>query len=294
MKTIQRFGKNIFELIKETLTAWQADKASRLAAALAYYAIFSIAPLLMIIIAIIALVFGERAAKNEIAGQLQVLVGPDAAGMIQTMIASMHNRASGIWATIIGTLTIVLGASGLFGQVQSALDTIWHALPPKKGNVLHLVKERLIHFAMVLGMGALLLLSLFTGIAATAITNYFNVGSLLQTVNIVTSFVLIMLLFAIIYKALPSVKIAWWDVWIGSAVTSVLFTLGKLFIDMYMANSSIGSAYGAAGSLVVLLVWVYYSAQIFLLGAEFTHVYAKKFGSMKKTPATTDVSFADL
>ena len=283
MKTIQRIAKNIFALIKQTLTAWQTDKASRLAAALAYYAIFSLAPLLMIVIAIIALVFGERAARNEIAGQLQALVGPDAAGMIQTMIANLNNRTSGILATIIGTLTIVLGASGLFGQLQSALDTIWHVPPPEKGNFVKVLKEWLMHFAMVLGVGALLLLSLLSGIAATAITNYFNVGNILHIVNISTSLFLTTLLFAIIYKALPTVKIAWWDVWIGATVTAILFTLGKLLIDVYMANSSIGSAYGAAGSLVVLLVWVYYSAQIFLLGAEFTHAYTQIFGSMRET-----------
>jgi len=286
LKNSQRIAKNIFDLVKHTFIAWQTDKASRLAAAMSYYAIFSTAPLLMIVIAIIALVFGERAAQNEIAGQLESLVGADAAGMIQTMIANLNNQASGITATIIGTLTIILGASGLFGQLQSALDTIWHVPPPEKGSLVKVLKERLIQFAMVLGVGGLLLLSLFSGIAATAITNYFDIGSMLHTINIGTSFLLMTLSFAVVYKALITAKLTWGDVWIGAAVTAVLFALGQLLINIYISNSSIGSAYGVAGSFIVLLVWMYYSAQIFLLGAEFTRAYTQKFGSMREKITT--------
>jgi len=274
-----RILKNILDLIKETIEAWSKDKASRLAAALAYYAIFSIAPLLIVIIAITGLIFGESAARDEIAHQIEGLVGREAAAMIQTMIANINNPASGIIASIIGVSTILFGASGLFNQVQSALNTIWHAPPRQDKGITSFVKQRLTHFAMVFGVGAVLLFSLFTDIVLTAISEYFGIDPLPQARNFSTLFVTTTLLFAVIYKVLPDVKIAWRDVAIGAAVTALLFNAGKILIGSYMGRSSVGSAYGAAGSLVVLLVWIYYSMQIFLLGAEFTHVYALKFGS---------------
>jgi len=275
----------IFDLLKETALAWQRDKASRLAAALSYYAIFSLAPLLVIIVAIIGLVFGERAAQAEIAHQIEDLVGPQAAAMIETMLANFGNTASGILTSLVGLGTLLYGATGLFNHVQGTLNTIWHA-PPQSGNgVVHFVKQRALHIAMVFGVGALLMLSLFAEIVVTAIAEYLNLETLPQMRNFLVALGMLTVLFAVIYKILPQVKIAWRDVLIGAAVTSLLFNVGRLLIGVYMRWSNIGSIFGAAGSLAVLLVWVYYSAQIFLLGAEFTHVYAQKFGSLAKPKA---------
>ncbi len=284
-RLLGKWLKGVFDLLKETALAWQRDKASRLAAALAYYAVFSIAPLLIIIIAITGLVFGERAAQAEIAYQLEDLVGPEAALMIENMLANFGNAASGIFTSLVGLVTLLYGASGLFNHVQEALNTIWQA-PPRFGNgVAHFFKQRALHMAMVFGVGALLMLTLFAELVITAITECFNLESLPQARNFLISLVTLTVLFAVIYKILPQVKIAWRDVLIGAAVTSLLFSVGRLLIGAYMRWSNIGSVFGAAGSLAVLLVWVYYSAQIFLLGAEFTHVYALKFGSLVKPEA---------
>jgi membrane protein len=272
----------IFDLLKGTALAWQQDNATRLAAALAYYAIFSMTPLLIIIIAIIGLVFGERAAQAEISQQLENLVGSQAALMIETMLTNFGNTASGILTSIVGLVTLLYGASGLFHHVQGTLNTIWHA-PVRSGNgVVYFVKQRFLHLAMVFGVGALLLLALFTELVITAITEYLNLENLPQARNFLVSLGMLTVLFSIIFKLLPQVKIAWRDVLIGAAVTSLLFNVGRILIGTYMRLSNIGSIFGAAGSLVVLLVWIYYSAQIFLLGAEFTHVFALKFGSLRK------------
>jgi len=270
----------IFDLLKETALAWQRDKASRLAAALAYYAIFSLAPLLVIIVAIAGLVLGQRAAQAEIALQIEDLVGPQAAVMIETILDNFGHPVSGILTSLVGLGTLLYGASGLFNHVQGALNTIWQAPPRSANGVLHFLKRRFLHIVMVFGVGALLLLALFTDIVITAIAEYLDLEGLSQVRNYLVSLVTLMLLFAVIYKILPRVKIAWRDVLVGAAVTSLLFSVGRFLIGVYMRWSNVGSIYGAAGSLVVLLVWVHYSAQIFLLGAEFTHVYAQKFGSL--------------
>jgi len=276
--------KAILDLLKETGLAWQRDKASRLAAALSYYAIFSLTPLLIIIIAILGLVFGERAVQAEIAHQLEDVVGLEAALMIETMLANFGNPASGILTSFVGLVTLLYGATGLFNHVQGTLNTIWHA-PPRSGNgVVHFFKQRALHIAMVFGVGALLMLSLFAELVITAVTEYLNLENLPQMRNFLVALGMLTVLFAVIYKILPQVKIAWRDVLIGAAVTSLLFNVGRILIRAYMRWSNIGSIFGAAGSLAVLLVWIYYSAQIFLLGAEFTHVYAWKFGSLRKPP----------
>jgi membrane protein len=286
----------IFDLLKETALAWQHDNATRLAAALAYYAIFSMTPLLIVIIAIIGLVFGERAAQAEISQQLENLVGAEAALMIETMLTNFGNPASGILTSLVGLVTLLYGASGLFHHVQGTLNTIWHA-PVRSGNgVMHFFKQRFLHLAMVFGVGALLLLALFAELVITAIIEYLNLESLPQAHNFLVSLGMLTVLFAIIFKLLPQVKIAWRDVLIGAAVTSLLFNVGRILIGTYMRLGNIGSIFGAAGSLVILLVWIYYSAQIFLLGAEFTHVYAQKFGSLRKPamlPVEEDTTFLD-
>lgn len=276
--------KEIIGLFKQTFAEWQEDKASRLAAALAYYTAFSIAPLLIIVIAIAGLVFGQDAAQGEIVGQLQGLVGREGAEAIQTMIENSRKPSEGIIATLIGFAFLIFGATGVFTQLQDALNTIWEVAPKPGGGVTRVVKERFPSFAMVLGIGFLLLVSLILSAGLAALSNYLghlipSLQLLWPVVNFVFSFCLITVLFAMIYRVLPDAEIAWGDVWIGAAITSFLFTIGKSLIGLYLGNSSIGSTYGAAGSFVVLLLWVNFSAQILFFGAEFTQVYANKYGS---------------
>ncbi len=287
-QSLKQFAGDVFDLIKETGLAWWRDQASRLAAALAYYALFSIAPLLIILIAIIGLVFGERAAQNEIAHQLAGWVGEDSAMLIQSLVAHINNRTSGITASLVGLVTILYGASGFFNQIQGALNTVWH-VPPRPGSgLLNWLRRRLNQFAMVFVVGALLLSSFFADVVLAALSKYFGLANPFNLRSSLISLSTITLLFAVIYKVLPDLKIAWRDVVVGAAVTALLFTVGKTLIGLYMGRSGVGSAYGAAGSLVALLVWIYYSAQIFLLGAEFTHVFAQKFGSLTHSINVTD------
>jgi membrane protein len=276
--------KGFWGLLKETVQDWSEDKASRLAAALAYFTIFSLAPLLVIVIAIAGLVFGREAAQNQLMGQIQGLVGQQGAGMIQTMVQSTSKPSTSIIATIIGLITLLLGASGVFGALQDALNTIWEVAPNPKAGMMVVLRNRFASFGMILVVGFLLLVSLVLTTVLAALGKF--VGGLFpgadvlgQVINFVISFVGITLLFGLIYKALPDAEIAWGDVWIGSAATALLFTIGKFLIGLYLGRGSVGSAYGAAGSLVVLLVWIYYSAMILFLGAEFTKVYAFHYGS---------------
>jgi membrane protein len=274
--------RKIGSLFKETFAAWQADKASRLAAALAYYAVFSLAPLLILAIALTGLIFGDEAAQNQVAEALDDAVGPEVAQVIQGAIANASEPSSGILASIIGLGALLLGASGFFGALQDALNTIWDVTPETGGGIKGLIKNRLLQFLMVLLLGFLLLLSLVASVVVSAVINFLQLGSFLQYINLIVSFALITLLFALVYKVLPDIEISWRDVWVGAAVTSLLFTIGKLLIGLYLGSSAVGSAYGAAGSLIVLLVWIYYSAQVFLMGAEFTKVYTQQFGSREE------------
>lgn len=276
--------KDIFELLKETYNEWSEDKAARLAASLAYYTVFSIAPLLIIVIAVAGLVFGREAAQGQIEAQIQGLIGEDSAKFVQTLIEASSNKTTGTIATVIGVVTLLFGATGLFGQLQDALNTIWEVTPKPGRGVLGIIKDRFFSFTMVLGIGFLLMVSLVVSAALATVNEYVsglfdNLAFLGQVINFIVSFGVITLLFATIYKILPDVEIAWRDVWIGAAVTALLFTIGKFLIGLYIGHSAVASSYGAAGALVVILLWVYYSAQILLLGAEFTQVYAKRFGS---------------
>ncbi|MBD1864730.1 MULTISPECIES: YihY/virulence factor BrkB family protein [Trichocoleus] len=275
--------KAVWTLLKDTVTEWQADKVPLLAAALAYYTVFSLAPLLVIVIAIAGFVFGPEAARNQLDEQIQGLVGRQGAEAIQTMIQSASHPSSGIVATVISVVTLLLGASGVFAQLQDALNTIWE-IPPSKEGVKGMVKARATSFAMVLVIGFLLLVSLVASAALAGIGNFFGhlipgLAILWQLVNFVISFGVITLLFGLIYRVLPDVRVPWGDVWHGAIVTSLLFTVGKWLLGLYLGNSGVASPYGAAGSFVVVLVWVYYSAQILLFGAEFTQVYSKHYGS---------------
>ena len=276
--------KTIFDLLKETFTEWNEDKVPRLAAALAYYTAFSIAPLLIIVIAIAGLAFGQDAAQGEIVNTIRQEVGLEAAEVIETMLANTSNETTGIIATIIGVVTIILGAIGFFAQLEDALNTIWSVEPKPGQGIMKMIKDRLLSFTMVLGIGFLLLVSLLVSALLSSLNSFIEgllpqAQLITQLINFAISFGVITLLFAMIYKVLPDVEITWRDVWVGAAITALLFTIGKFALGLYLGNSSVGSTYGAAGSFVVLLVWIYYSAQILLFGAEFTQVYARRYGS---------------
>lgn len=288
--------RDIPGLIKDTFTEWSEDKASRLGASVAYYTVFSLAPLLVVVIAITGLVFGEKAVRGEIVGQIQGLIGADGAQMVQTMIANASKPSTGIIATVIGIVTLLLGATGLFGELQDALNTIWEITPKPRG-ILTTIREKVVSFGMVLGIGFLLLVALVIS-AGVAALGHFLGGALpvseliLQVIDFAISFGIVTLLFAMMYKVLPDAEIAWRDVWTGAMVTSLLFVIGKLLIGLYLGHSGTSSTYGAAGSLVVLLLWVYYSAQILFFGAEFTQLYANRYGSLVKA-ASDATAMAD-
>ncbi|MBU7585966.1 MAG: YihY/virulence factor BrkB family protein [Nostoc sp. TH1S01] len=274
----------IVQLFEETFQEWSEDKASRLAAALAYYTIFSIAPLLIIVIAIAGAVFGEEAARGEIVRQIQGLVGRDGAEFIEIAIRNASQPKTGAIASIISILLLLLGATGLFTELQDALNTIWEVQPKPGRAMKNVVRQRALSFAMILGIGFLLLVTLVISTALTAIVGYFSnllpgVDIIWRILNFLLSFTITTLLFGLIFKVLPDAKITWNDVLIGAIITSLLFSLGRYLLGQYLGNSSFGSTYGAAGSLVVILAWVYYAAQILFFGAEFTQVYARRYGS---------------
>lgn len=283
-KRVSMTPKVVFGLLKDTFAKWQEDKASKLAAALAYYTAFSLAPLLIIVIAIASLAFGQEAAQGDIVRQIQGLVGKQGAEAVQAMIQNAHKPTEGTIATLISVVILIFGATGVFAELQDSLNTIWEVAPKPGRGIINIIRSRSLSFAMVLGIGFLLLVSLVLSAGLEAVGNYFkdmvpHLTLLWQTLNFVISFGIVTVLFAMIYRILPDAKIAWDDVWIGSAITSLLFSVGKWLIGLYLGNSSIGSTYGAAGSFVVLLLWVNYSAQILFFGAEFTKVYADKYGS---------------
>jgi membrane protein len=271
-------------LLKGAYLEWTKDKAPRMGAALAYYTIFSLAPLLVIAIAIAGIVFGMKAAQGEITGQIEGLIGADGANAVQAMIQSAHRPAHSAIASVIGLLALLVGASGVLSEMQDALNSIWHVSPDEKSGIWNFAKARLLSFGMVLGIGFLLLVSLLLSAMLTAAAKYVEGILPLPTVflhsdDFLFSLLFITVLFAMIFKLLPNARIAWSDVWFGAVVTSVLFTLGKFLIGFYIGRSVSASAYGAAGFLVVVVAWIYYSALLLYFGAEFTRVYAKKLGS---------------
>lgn len=275
--------KRTWYLIRETFSEWKKDKVSRLSAALAYYTIFSLAPLLIITIAVIGFFFGPEAARGEIVGQIQGMVGREGAAAIETMIENAAlKKESGTWATVLGIVLLGYGASGVFSQLQDALNTIWEVKPKAGRGVLRTIRERFLSFAMVLVIAFLLLVSLAVSAAISAMTDRMTGGGsfLGPLVDFVLSLGVVTVLIAMLFRTLPDVKLEWRDVWFGAAITAALFTIGKIGIGLYLGRSSVTSVYGAAGSLVVLLVWVYYSAQIVLIGAEFTQVQARREGKV--------------
>jgi membrane protein len=294
----------LWGLVKEAAKAWQADRAASMGAALAYYTAFSIAPLLIVVVAIAGLVFGRDAAQAALIDQLQNLLGTGAGDAINDMLRSASELGTGILAIVIGLLTLLVAATTAFVELQDDLDRIWKAEPRVGSGILNLLKSRLLSFAMVLFIGFLLTVSLAFSAALAAMGRYMfaDMEMLLEAVNFFASLVVITVLFAMIYKVLPNVKIAWQDVWIGAAITALLFTVGKLLIGLYIGKSSVASSFGAAGPFVVILVWIYYSTQIFLFGAELTaryaarrrpvNVVAREAGSPARTTTATDIASA--
>lgn len=286
--------KTVFEMLKDSFTAWSQDKAILYAAALAYYTIFSIAPLLVIAISIAGLVFGEASAQKEVFQEIENMVGAQGADAIKGFISNSSKPSGNIIAIIIGVVVMLLGSSMVFNQLQEALNLIWEVPPEESGGLKKLIMKKVRGVLMVFGVGVLLLVVLVINTAISMIQTFMtniegmpNISSVWNVVNLVVFLGLLTLIFALVFKILPDVKIMWKDVWIGAAVTALLFNIGKYLIVFYLTHSSPGSTYGAAGSLVVLLLWVYYSAQIFLFGVEFTKVYARRYGSLKATDAAT-------
>ena len=272
----------------EVLAEWSKDNALTLGAALAYYTIFSMAPLLVLVIAVAGLVFGRAAAQGEIVTQIQGVLGPSGAELIESMIKRASEPSSGVLATVISLATMMFGASGVFGQLQGALNQIWGAESVRRVGVKGQLQRRAASFSMILGMGFLLLVSLALSALISGlhgfIDEYLTVPSeFLSLANLGGSFVIITAMFAMIFKLLPDARIEWRDVWLGAAVTALLFTIGKSLIGIYLGRAGVTSVYGAAGSLVLVLLWVYYSAQLLFLGAEFTEVYSRRYGS--RSPA---------
>lgn len=294
MKFISNSARNpkiLWNLLKDTAAKWSRDQAPRLGAALAYYATFSLAPLLVITVGISGLVLGRKAATDQIVSGIQGLVGKDSATTIQAMIAKSNQPATSIITSIFGLVALLFGASGVFGELQQSLNAIWEIKPKPKRGLLATIRDKFFSFGMVLSTGFLLLVSLVISAGLAAVRN--NVTGLMpgwdvipQIMNFIISIAVITVLFALIFKYVPDAKIAWADVWIGAVLTALLFTIGKALIGLYIGYSSLSSTYGAAASLVVILLWVYYSAQILFFGAEFTQVYATTYGSCIRSEST--------
>jgi membrane protein len=288
--------KEIAPLIRVTVQNWQRDRAPRLGAALAYYMALSLAPTLVILLAISSLAFGANGAEGRLVSQIRGLVGGEGAKVIQSMIKGAHRSSRGIAATVLGLVALFFGATAVVGELRDALNMIWKVPEDKtcsRGRSMwNLVKERLLSFALVLGAGLFLLASLIVSACRTAAGQYLSSvaappHALIQTADWLVSFVVITLLFAFIFKVLPSVSLKWGDVTIGAVLTSLLFTAGKSLLGVYLGRASFTDTYGAASSLVILLVWVYYSAQVFYLGAEFTRAYACRRGPMLRLRAAS-------
>ena len=277
--------KGMYALLRQTVLSWLDDYAPSMGAALSFYTLFSLAPLMLIVVAVGGMVFGEEAARGELAAQLQVLMGSGAARAVQELLASVRQPEQGSLATLVGMVLLFLGATSVFAELQNALDRIWRA-PSRTQDATWwvLVRTRILSFGMILAIGFLLLVSLLFSAALSLLGRWiepvFGAWYALATFsNALASFAMVTTLFAVIYRVMPRARVQWRDVWIGAVFTALLFTLGRYLIGLYIGRSGVVSGFGAAGSLAVILLWVYYSAQIFLFGAEFTWVYANRYGS---------------
>ena len=290
----------VWPIVKESVSAWMDDFAPSMGAAIAYYTAFSVAPLIIIVVAIAGLVFGKDAASGYLYSQISGLLGEEGGQAIRGMVNSAGSSGKGVLATVIGVVLLIVGATTVFAELQTDLDRIWKAPAAAKPEGLWgMVRSRVLSLGLVVSIGFVMLVSLVISSALAALGDWWggafgNFKWLLEIVNFAVSLIVITVMFALMYKILPRVKIGWHDVWIGAAVTALLFTIGKLLVGLYLGKAGVASSFGAAGSLAVLLVWVYYSAQIFLLGAEFTWVYAHRAGSRQgqDKPATAKESIA--
>jgi membrane protein len=269
---------------KKTVYSWLGDRAPTMGAAIAYYTVFSLAPMLVMVIAVAGLAFGQKAAEGALFGELADLVGPESAGAVQAMLRSASSTGSGIIATAVGIGTLIIAATAVFGELQSALNVIWKAPATASPGVWYLVKSRLLSLSIILVIGFLLLVSLVISAALAAFSDYLDrilpgFSVILRVVHLTLSFGFTTVFFAMMFKILPDTPVDWQDVWLGAAVTAGLFTVGKYLISLYIGSSNMASTYGAAGALIIVFVWVYYSAQILLLGAEF----AKAYGDQRRT-----------
>ncbi|MDQ2839456.1 MAG: YihY/virulence factor BrkB family protein [Acidobacteriota bacterium] len=277
--------KQAFGLLKQTASQWSDHNAPRLGAALAYYTLLSIAPLLILIVGICGLVFDKNHAEQQLLTQVRDMVGPSATKSLQAVLNNAHRPGSGIVASVIALVTLLFGASGVFVELRDSLNTIWDAPPKPSSGWRGLIWQRIVSFGMVLALGFLLLVSLVLSATLAVVTNFFDgfvplrAAILGEAANFIVPLLAISVLFALIFKFVPDVPIRWRDVVIGAIATAVLFQIGKALLALYLATAAVGSTYGAAGSLVAFVVWVYYSAQIFLFGAVFTRVYANTVGS---------------
>jgi membrane protein len=277
-------GRTWFVLAKETMVEFFDDRVPMLGAAVAYYTLFSLAPLLVIALAIAGFFFGQEASSGQLAATLGGLLGAQGAQAVQDMVANARRPGAGVLATVLGIVALLFGAGGVFGQLQVAMDTIWDVKRRKGRGVKGFVKDRFFSFAMVIGVGFLLLVSLIVTTILSVMGKFLSGTlpggeTLWLVLNFLISLAIMTGLFGLLFKIVPDVKVAWRDVLIGGFLTAILFTLGKFLIGLYLGRGSVGSVYGAAGSLVIVLVWIYYSAQIFFLGAEFTQVYANRYGA---------------
>jgi membrane protein len=276
---------SIWQFVKTTINEWVEAEPFQLAAALSYYTLFSLAPLLLIAIGVAGLVFGREAAQNQIVESLQGMIGQDSAQSVQEMIqASNEKPKTGVLSTIIGFVALLFGAGGVVGQLQTSLNKVWEVTPKPGQGIWGFLRQRFFSFAMVLAIGFLLLVSLVVTAVLSSFTSMLrsflgDATFVAHAIDILVSFGFVTLLFALIYKYVPDVEIQWRDVWVGAALTSILFTIGKYLIGLYIGTSGVSSTFGAAGSLITILIWVYYSSLIFFLGAEFTRVYATQYGS---------------
>jgi len=289
----------VFDLLKQTWLDWNTDRCPRMGAALAYYTVFSLAPLMVIAIAIAGVVFGGQAARGEIGDELATTLGRPAAAAIEDLLRQNHDTGGNALASVIGLVVLLVGASGVFIELEDALNTIWKVPPERSATVLAFIRDRVLSFTLVLGTGFLLLVSLVISAALSAMDRFLTPsampgGTLLwHLVNVVVSYLFITGLFALIFRYLPNTAVRWRDVWVGAAGTALLFTIGKYLLGLYIGLSGVASGFGAAGSLAVILVWVFFSAQIMLLGAEFTHVYAQRYGSLSKAGAASPAARPD-
>lgn len=276
--------RDLWPMAKETAKDWSDDDASTLAAALAYYALLSLAPLMIISIGVAGWFLGPEAARGRVAGELGGIVGGEAAQGIQAIVASAQEPKQGAIGALVGIVTLFFGASGVFGQLQTSLNAIWEVKPRTDRGFVGQLRDRFFSFTMVLGVAFLLLVSLVLSSALSSLGNVLSDtlpggATMWQVINFGLSFVIVTLLFGMIFKVIPDAKVQWRDVWLGAAVTALLFTIGKQLLGLYLGKAAVGSAYGAAGSIVALVVWVYYAAQILFLGAEFTQVQARRRGA---------------